>query len=155
MSRRCLRVSQPRQRLAVCSRLGSISAALSGPAFVPSRRDLGKERRLTFPGHWLVTEPSSRRASRAETDIRGTQRNSCGLSCSHANADRRPCWALPFANNKSSAAEYLKLALLKNFQTVLNQVVFRIVPYPFIPKLQKYTLSTFQKGNIWERSEDW
>ena len=33
--------------------LGSISAALSGPAFVP-----GKERRLTFPSQRLVTEPT-------------------------------------------------------------------------------------------------
>ena len=32
----------------------SISAALSGPAFVPP--DLG-ERRLTFPSQWLVTDP--------------------------------------------------------------------------------------------------
>ena len=40
-------------------RAGSISAALSGPGFVPPRTDLGKERRLTFPSQRLVTEPRS------------------------------------------------------------------------------------------------
>ena len=41
------------------SELGSISAALSGPAFVP----LMKERGLTFPSQRLVTEPVSEPAS--------------------------------------------------------------------------------------------
>ena len=38
--------------------IGSISTALSGPAFVPPRKP-GKERRLTFPSQRLVTEPTA------------------------------------------------------------------------------------------------
>ena len=41
------------------SSMGSISAAQSGPAFVPPRIDIGMERRLTFPSQRLVTEPRS------------------------------------------------------------------------------------------------
>ena len=59
--------------------MGSVSAALSGPAFVP----LGKERRLTFPSQRLETEPRITTISGFEEPGRGQNHATSYLRCAN------------------------------------------------------------------------